>query len=291
MESLGLPQPPTRIVISEAGLRAAARPPCMIKTSVGTASRGVWLVIDQATLDQAVRELVAADGFADEVLVQDFVAGRIEHAQAVFDRGALLALHVYRQVASGAGGGPARKLSVRSDDIRQDVATIGAALGWHGALSFDLIRPVADARPLYIDCNPRLVEPMSAQLAGLDLVDLLLRLSLGEHPPVAAPPRDGVRSHLGMQVLLGCALGGGTRRDVMREGARLLLRQPPYAGSAEELTPVREDWCSAVPLVATALILLAQPSRAAALAAKGWGDHLLDAAALARIDQGFGQQA
>jgi hypothetical protein len=291
LKTLGLPQPPTRIVTSEAELREAARPPCVIKTSVGTASRGVWRVINQATLDRAVRELVASDGFAGEVLVQDFVAGRIEHAQAVFDRGALLALHAYRQVASGAGGGPARKLSTRSDEIRQDVATIGAALRWHGALSFDLIRPVNDARPLYIDCNPRLVEPMSAQLAGLDLVDLLLRLSLGEHPPAAAPPRDGVRSHLGMQVLLGCALGGGTRRDVMRECARLMLRQPPYAGSAEELTPVPQDWCSAVPLAATALILLAQPSRAAALAAKGWGDHLLDAAALARIDQGFGQEA
>lgn len=291
LKTLGLPQPPTRIVTAEAELREAARPPCVIKTSVGTASRGVWRVIDQATLDRAVRELVASDGFAGEVLVQDFVAGRIEHAQAVFDRGALLALHAYRQVASGAGGGPARKLSTRSDEIRQDVATIGATLGWHGALSFDLIRPVTDARPLYIDCNPRLVEPMSAQLAGLDLVDLLLRLSLGEHPPAAAPSRDGVRSHLGMQVLLGCALGGGTRRDVMRECARLMLRQPPYAGSAEELTPVRQDWSSVVPLAATALILLAQPSRAAALAAKGWGDHLLDAAALARIDQGFGQEA
>ena len=37
-----------------------------------------------------------------------------------------------------------------------------------------------DATPLLIDCNPRLVEPMSAYLAGTDLVGLLLKVSLGE---------------------------------------------------------------------------------------------------------------
>ncbi|WP_234826981.1 hypothetical protein [Rhodopseudomonas palustris] len=287
LESLGLPQPPTRIVISERELREIACTPCVIKTSVGTASRGVWRVPDRAALERAVRELHAADGFAGEVLVQDCVAGPIEHAQAVFDRGELLALHAYRQIAAGAGGGPSHKLSIRGDAVRADVAAIGAALGWHGALSFDVIRPANDARPLFIDCNPRLVEPMSAQLAGLDLVDLLLRLSLGEHPASPAPSRDGVRSHLGMQALLGCALRSGSRQDVMRECGRLMLRQPPYAGSAEELTQVGRDWFSAVPLAATAVILMAAPGRAAALAAKGWGDHLLDAAAIARIDRGF----
>ncbi|MFZ5737252.1 MAG: hypothetical protein ACOY6K_10260, partial [Pseudomonadota bacterium] len=91
----------------------------------------------------------------------------------------------------------------------------------------------------------------------------------------------------GMQALLGCALRGGSRRDVMREYSRLILRQPPYAGSAEELTPVRHDWLSAVPLTATAVILLAAPNRASTLAAKGWGEHLLDADTIARIDRGF----
>ncbi|MGX7743222.1 hypothetical protein [Rhodopseudomonas parapalustris] len=291
LESLGLPQPPTRIVRSEHELREAVHAPCVIKTSVGTASRGVWRVTNQAVLDQVVDELCAADGFAGEVLVQDCVAGPIEHAQAVFDRGELLALHAYRQIAAGAGGGPSRKLSIRGDAVRADVAAIGAALGWHGALSFDVIRPAGGASPLFIDCNPRLVEPMSAQLAGLDLVDLLLRLSLGRHPVEPAPSQEGARTHLGMQALLGCALRGGSRRKVMRECARLMLRQSPYDGSAEELTPVRQDWLGAVPLAATALILLAAPGRASTLAAKGWGDHLLDAVAMAQIDRGFEQPA
>ena len=47
--------------------------------------------------------------------------------------------------------------------------------------------------PYYFDCNPRLVEPMSAVFAGLDLVELLLRVSRGETP--AAVPESQRRPH------------------------------------------------------------------------------------------------
>lgn len=288
LDALGLPQPRTRIVDDEAALRAAVAYPCVIKTSVGTASRGVWRIDDAAGLARAVQELRDARAFGGEVLVQDFVDGAVGHAQAVFDRGELVALHLYRQIARGAGGGDAIKQSIVRTDIRADVAAIGARLVWHGALSFDFIQPEGSARPLYIDCNPRLVEPMSAQLAGLDMVGMLLRLSLGGRLQAAPVPRENLRSHLAMQALLGCALRGGSRRDVLRECLRLARKLPPYADSVEELTPIRHDWLGAVPLLATALILLAAPRRATALAAKGWGEHLLDADTLAVIDRDFG---
>ncbi len=51
------------------------------------------------------------------------------------------------------------------------------------------------------------------------------------------------------------------------------------------MTPWRLDWLSAVPLAATALLLLARPKLAETLAAKGWGDHLLDADALRTIER------
>ena len=44
LDQLGLPQPRTFIVKSETELRAAVRFPCVVKTSVGTASRGIWFV-------------------------------------------------------------------------------------------------------------------------------------------------------------------------------------------------------------------------------------------------------
>jgi predicted ATP-grasp superfamily ATP-dependent carboligase len=283
LDELGLPQPATRIVKSADELRDAIRFPCVIKTSIGTASRGIWFVRNEAELPQALQGLGSNDAFADEVLVQDFAAGTVEKAQAIFCRGRMLGFHAYKQLAAGVGGGEAIKQSVLRPRLRADVATIGARLGWHGALSFDTIMPDDGASHVFIDCNPRLVEPMSAYLAGLDLVDLLLRVSRGEIPELAPDSRAGVRTHLAMQALLGCASRNGTRRDIFRECMRLATRSGPYADSVEELTPLRRDWISAVPLAMVALALLFDPKLAMPLSKKGWGAHLLGAQSIRRI--------
>jgi predicted ATP-grasp superfamily ATP-dependent carboligase len=283
LDRLSLPQPATRIVTSESELRAAIQFPSVVKTSVGTASRGIWFVRDKRDLELALQDLNASGAFADEVLVQEFVAGTIEKAQAVFCRGELLGFHAYRQIAAGAGGGEAIKQSVVRPKLRSHVAQIGQALAWHGALSVDCIMNDGTA-PLLIDCNPRLVEPMSAYLAGLDLVGLLLKVSLGEVPAMAGESRAGVRTHLAMQALLGCASRDGRRRDLIRECWNLVTGAGPYAGSTEELTPLRLDWISAVPLSIIAMVLLAAPGRGVALARGGWGAHLLDIASIRRIE-------
>jgi hypothetical protein len=135
-----------------------------------------------------------------------------------------------------------------------------------------------------IDCNPRLVEPMSAYRAGLDLVDLLLRVSSGECPPGSGPSREGVRTHLAMQALLGCAARGGSRRRILRECAEIVSRGGAYADSVEELTPLAEDWMSFVPLAMTALAVLGNPNFAGTLSKKGWGAHLLDARTVRLIE-------
>src|SRR3978361_2102346 len=53
LDQLGLPQPPTRIVRSESELRGAILFPCVVKTAVGTASRGVWFVRNDNDLQDA----------------------------------------------------------------------------------------------------------------------------------------------------------------------------------------------------------------------------------------------
>lgn len=284
LDQLGLPQPPTTIVSSESGLRDAIRFPAVVKTSVGTASRGIWFVHDETDLESVVQELTAVGAFADEVLVQDFVTGTTEKAQSVFCRGELVGFHAYRQIAAGAGGGEAIKQSVSRPQVRAFLATIAEKLAWHGALSVDYMMPDNGATPLLIDCNPRLVEPMNGYFAGVDLVGLLLRVSKGETPEAVPEGRAGVRTHLAMQVLLGCASRGGTRRDIMRECWRLLVGGGPFAESIEELTPVRMDWLSAVPLAATAISLLAAPKLAVTLVSKGWGTHLLDLESMRQIE-------
>jgi predicted ATP-grasp superfamily ATP-dependent carboligase len=283
LDELGLPQPATRIVKSTDEVRDVVRFPCVVKTSIGTASRGIWFVRNAAELSQALQDLGSTDAFADEVLVQEFVAGTVEKAQAIFCRGKLLGFHAYKQIAAGVGGGEAIKRSVRRPRVRADVGTIGERLGWHGALSFDTIVPDDGASHFFIDCNPRLVEPMSAYLAGLDLVDLLLRISRGETPEPAPDSRAGVRTHLAMQALLGCASRNATRRDIFRECMRLVAKSGPYADSVEELTPLRRDWISAVPLAMIVLALLFDPKLAVTLSKKGWGAHLLGIESIGRI--------
>jgi len=294
LDQLGLPQPATVIVKSAGELRDAIKFPSVVKTSVGTASRGIWFVRGEADLEGALRDLSAQDlgaqdlaakgAFADEVLLQEFIAGTTEKAQAVFCRGKLLGFHAYRQIAAGAGGGEAIKQSVSRPVVRALLTMIGANLAWHGALSVDYVMPDDGATPLLIDCNPRLVEPMSAYLAGVDLVTLLLQVSQGETPAAAPDSREGVRTHLAMQALLGCASRGGTRRDVISECWRLKTGGGLYAESCEELTPVRLDWISAVPLAMIAIFLLVAPKLAVKLARGGWGAHLLDLGSIRRIE-------
>jgi hypothetical protein len=131
---------------------------------------------------------------------------------------------------------------------------------------------------------------MSAYRAGVDLVGLLLLISMGETPAALPEGREGVLTHLAIQALLGCAARGGTRRDIARECARLCANSGPYAGSIEELTPVKADWISAVPLAVTAALLLASPKSALKLARGGFGAHLLDLKSIRMIEQErFGQ--
>jgi biotin carboxylase len=284
LNELGLPQPATVIVRSEKELRAALRFPAVIKTSIGTASRGVWFVRDPRELDEAARELIAADAFSDQVLVQDFVAGTTEKAQSVFCRGELAGFHAYRGIALGVGGGEAIKESVSRPQVRAMLKKIGQRLAWHGALSVDYLMREHDPMPLLIDCNPRLVEPMSAYLAGTDLVGLLLQISRGAAPAPLPASREGVRTHLAMQALLGVAARSGSRRALLRECWRLLRCDGPFVGSREEMTPVNLDWFSAVPLATTATLLLARPQAANALARGGFGAHLLSRESIRKIE-------
>jgi len=288
LSELGMPQPATAIVHSERELRQAIHFPAVLKTSIGTASRGVWFVHDEAELARAVLDLDEHDAFADEVLVQEMVAGTTEKAQSVFCRGQLLGFHAYRQITAGVGGGEAIKQSVSRPEIEAYFAKIGARLGWHGALSIDYVVGDDDGLPRLIDCNPRLVEPMSAYLAGVDLVGLLLRVSMGETPATVPHGREGVRSHLAMQALLGCAARGGTRRDLLRECWHLWKGRGAYAGSREELTPVRLDWMGAIPLLMTFALAFAAPRSAAAIAQRGFGASLLNAKGVRRVaSEGF----
>jgi hypothetical protein len=280
LSTLKLGQPPTRIVRNPFDLRAALHYPCVVKTAIGTANRGVWLV---RSIADVAPMLAMLDGYDGDILIQDWADGALEKAQAVFAHGEMVGFHAFRQIKHGAGGGDAIKRSVLRPDVAEDLSHIGHALEWHGALSVDYILPEGGA-PLYIDCNPRLVEPMSASLAGVDLMLALLTISMGSAPKVMCDSQPNVATHQALQVLLGAALDGGTRRDMLRLCQAMRCRSGVFAGSVEELTPWRDgDPMSAIPLAMATLVLLASPRLAGPLSRRGWGAHLMTEASAERV--------
>jgi len=263
LTQLKVPQPTTDIVRS-ADQFAADRPyPFFVKAAFGTASAGVWRVDDARQRDALLVQLERHHAFAPGLLVQAAVTGSLERTQAVFDRGRLVASHIYRQVAEGPGGGDVLKISVVSAGVRETVERIGQALKWHGALSFDYIRDDATKTPHFIDANPRLVEPMNAWLSGVDLPGALLQISLGEAPPVQPDGREGVLTRLGLMGLLDAARRRSRRRDILREIGLLASGSGRYRSSREELVPLLTDpWC-AIPLGFVVAGLLRAPAAAA----------------------------
>jgi glutathione synthase/RimK-type ligase-like ATP-grasp enzyme len=264
---LGLPQPVGSVASAD-----WERFPAYVKEPIGTASGGVVRVRSAAELR------AAADGRI--VLVQEAVDGPLAMCQAVFAHGTLVALHANLRTGEGANGGASHKRSVELPVARKALDSLGTELGWHGALSADVI--VGPDGPLVIDVNPRLVEPENGWRSGVDLVGALLAVAVDSDPAAAPPGRPGVATHQLLLAVLGAAQGGGGRRAVARELIDALARRGAYRGSAEELTPTRGDRRAALPVLAAAAATLARPSTAAfftsgsvenyALSPAGWDD-------------------
>ncbi len=135
---------------------------------------------------------------------------------------------------------------------------LGSRLGWHGALSADAI--LTGDGLVWIDVNPRLVEPANAWRAGVDLVAALVEVACGSPLSVRQPGRAGVTTHQLLLALLGVAQHRQTRRAVLAELVCAVGRRASYHDSVEELTPLRHDPRSAIPIAASALATLARPA-------------------------------
>jgi glutathione synthase/RimK-type ligase-like ATP-grasp enzyme len=250
LSRLGLPQPPGTVVTSATGLLAAAELPLYAKAPIGTASAGVRYVATAAELHQ-----LAASWAWDctSMLIQRPVRGPLAMIQSVFAHGELAAFHACMRVREGIGGGASHKLGIALPVARESIRALGAALGWHGALSADVI--VTEDGPLLIDINPRLVEPVNALRSGVDLTAALMQVArCGSAPPQHAST-PGVRTHQVLLAVLGAAQHGGKRRDVVRTLRHALTRTADYRDSTEELTPA-----FSVPVIAATLATVISPA-------------------------------
>ena len=129
--------------------------------------------------------------------------------QVVADNGRLVAHHANLRVREGVGGGASLKESVALPSLTEPLENLVDALHWHGPLSMDVI--VTPQGPVVIDVNPRLVEPMNAYLAGVDLVAAMLDLARPAHPAIQLPGKTGIRSCQVLLAVLGAAQRRGSR--------------------------------------------------------------------------------
>jgi hypothetical protein len=262
--ALGVPQPATAFIGSADELRAWPSLPVFVKTPIGTATTGVRRIDSAAALGSCADELEAAGAFAGAggplgVIVQEPAAGPLVMVQTVFAHGEMVAAHANLRVREGAGGGASHKRSLdHPAPVVGHLESLGRSLRWHGGLSADAI--LTDAGPVFIDINPRLVEPGNAWRSGVDLVGALVDAARGGVPDAQPPGRPGVATHQLLLAVVGAAAQGRGRRGVAAEIRAALTRSGPYRGSAEELTPARGDPRAPLPVVAAAAMMLARPA-------------------------------
>ena len=282
LDELGLPQPFTIVARTWSQIEAAVASityPCYLKTSYGTASTGVWRIGDADDLSVAkvgLQQQGLPNAQAD-VLVQKAAEGVFEQSHAVFDHGRLVALHCTRRLREGAGGGAAVKVGVERPIVRNHFERLGRELEWHGGMSIDYFWNEGTEGPSYIDANPRITEPMNAAVSGVNVAEMQVRLSLGQHTPSVTTAHVGRRSHNTLQAILGAAVRHRSRRAVLREVARVALHRGPYSGSREGMLPVWRDPPSALPLAVVLISLLLNPSNSTRLASMTIGNYSLGA--------------
>lgn len=264
LQRLGITQPESAVVTSTDELAAWDRFPVYIKTPIGTATTGVHRVTSPTELQSLLTTELPAGAFDDGgILAQSVVSGPLVMVQSVFDHGRMVAAHANLRVREGARGGASHKRSIDAPRARQMLQHLGSALHWHGALSADVI--LTDLGPLFIDINPRLVEPMNAYHSGVDLVGALIDTAQDVNPSPLPDGQAGIATHQLLLAVLGAAQSGRGRRGVARELRICAMKRDEYHDSVEELTPLRPtpgriDWRTAIPPAVAAAATLTAPS-------------------------------
>jgi hypothetical protein len=185
----------------------------------------------------------------------------------VFEHGRLIGAAASELLAAGVGGSAAARLSVCHPEALDALRILGQTLQWHGGLTLDYLH--VSGHPLFIECNPRMIEPGNAAAAGVNLPQLLTDLATGAllpRTPIIARP--GVRTRSTMAIALGVAERVGTRRAVLRSTMEAVACRPPLHCSREVLTPILRDPVGIIPAGVVLANLLADPRRVARLAGR-----------------------
>ncbi|KLU04370.1 fatty acid biosynthesis [Rhodopirellula islandica] len=293
MKEQGLPQPKTRIIDGTSletlreGCLAQSDFPCFLKTAHGTAGRGVIAIHDPTEMLEWVNEQTAnSDSLPNqEIVLQSAAPGELSILQAIFDRGRLVAWHDAMSLRRGVGGAPIVRVSTHRENVADDVRQLGQSLDWHGALFVEYFYDEASRRHQFIEANPRIGETVNAMLAGVNLCEILVNVSLQEIPPSSpvATGVAGVKSHQFLTALLDQAMQTNSRAAVWHECVNRLRHRQGYRDSQPEMMRLRQDPLSGIPPLAIAFELLLSPQRSHKMVRSTVANYGLNADAVANI--------
>lgn len=276
LDELGAPQPRWWLADDEETL-AGLPFPYFLKAPYSTAGQGVRAVRDAGERSRALAQLGGGP-----LLAQEPAAGQYGQVQALFQQGRLVAAHTSVQAGTGIGGSAAARLSVDHPRARYWAAAVGEALRWHGGIALDYFH--TGGEPVFIECNPRTVEPANAAASGCNLPLLSIALAAGQPlPAVPVTGRPGVRTHGTLALVLGTAEQTGSRRAVLRTLRDAAGGRGTFAGSAEMLTPLAHDPPSLLILLRAAASVLARPAAATRLAGRAIATYSVPEQAVARV--------
>jgi glutathione synthase/RimK-type ligase-like ATP-grasp enzyme len=274
LAQIGLPQPAAVVARRLDQVSQRLGFPVFVKRPISTASSGVRRAATRAEFEVAATSLGIG---TTPILIQSQVAGPLAMVQAIADRGRLIARHANLRVREGIAGGASIKESIALPALDAPLCRLVSELNWHGPLSLDVV--IGAEGPVVIDVNPRLVEPINAHLAGVDLVGAMLALADHRSPPPQAAGRVGVRTRQLLLAVLGAAEQSVSRAAVATEWMQAIRGAGPYANATEELTPTRGDSIAAVPVLVALAMTLASPSAWKLFHADAVGSYALTPAA------------
>lgn len=264
LEELGLPHPQTAYATTADDLRHNWSYPFYLKLAHSTAGLGVFHISDEEELSSRIDSL-SADGVFDgktEILVQQPAKGEQATVQAVFNGGRMVGAHMFDARQLGVGGMSAARKAADHPVVYEQVEQLGSHLDWHGAMFLDYFYDYETAKPEYIECNPRVGETVNAWLSGTNLCEQLVRISHGDAVEPLQKAVSDVRTQSFFMILLSLAYSGATRWELVREISKFRTHRGLYDNSQDELTRVRDDYLSIVPMWGVALQLLAWPKLA-----------------------------
>jgi hypothetical protein len=292
LEELKLAHPPTIVARTRLEAEKACAYPCYIKLSYSTAGCGVWLVRNDQERNAVLKHLESAGHLEgkSEILVQQPAPGVLGVVQAVFQRGRLVGGHCYQARALGVGGSARARVGAWHPGVLDELARLGAHLGWNGALTLDYLWDESNHQARYIDANPRIGETLNATLSGVNLSDLLVQVSLNRTVEALSASRPGVRTHALFMSLLFLAQQGATRRQLLAELYRAMRKRGIYAESQDELTRLADDPESLIPFLFLVTELLASPQAAISRITRTVANYALSEQAARKI-QHLGERA